>query len=222
MGFFEKISAPVSGLMNIGSTLIQNNAQKKAQNREFANNTKMWHLANQYNSPEMQMQRLKDAGLNPNLVYGSGSVTGNTSTQTPKYQAPQIHRLDTENFNPMQMLGQYQDLKQRTAQADLTKNQAEMAHKENLYKDLNLAAALNNMQQTGRIKRNDALLKEWLLGSPMSSQAKNSPYMSKYMANVKSAEQMNKIRQFELNFMDQFGAKSGVNSALQLMRMFIK
>ena len=37
-----------------------------------------WNRINQYNSPEQQMKRLKDAGLNPNLVYGNGSV-GNAS-----------------------------------------------------------------------------------------------------------------------------------------------
>lgn len=40
---------------------------------------KSWQLANDYNHPIQQMERLKAAGLNPNLVYGSGSVTGNTT-----------------------------------------------------------------------------------------------------------------------------------------------
>lgn len=39
-----------------------------------------WSLANDYNSPVSQMERLKVAGLNPNLVYGSGSVAGNTTS----------------------------------------------------------------------------------------------------------------------------------------------
>lgn len=34
---------------------------------------------NAYNSPAAQMQRLQAAGLNPNLVYGSGNVVGNQS-----------------------------------------------------------------------------------------------------------------------------------------------
>lgn len=32
-----------------------------------------WKMQNQYNLPSEQMQRLKDAGLNPNLVYGNGA-----------------------------------------------------------------------------------------------------------------------------------------------------
>lgn len=38
------------------------------KNREW--NEKMWHMQNEYNTPKAQMQRLKEAGLNPNLAYG--------------------------------------------------------------------------------------------------------------------------------------------------------
>lgn len=40
---------------------------------------KAWNLANDYNHPVAQMERLRLAGLNPLLVYGSGSVAGNTT-----------------------------------------------------------------------------------------------------------------------------------------------
>lgn len=40
---------------------------------------KAWTLANDYNHPVAQMERLRQAGLNPLLVYGSGSVAGNTT-----------------------------------------------------------------------------------------------------------------------------------------------
>lgn len=39
-----------------------------------------WNMMNDYNSPIKQMERLKAAGLNPLLVYGSGSVTGNVTS----------------------------------------------------------------------------------------------------------------------------------------------
>lgn len=38
-----------------------------------------------YNSPEAQMQRFKDAGLNPNLIYGQGSP-GNVTGTAPSAQ----------------------------------------------------------------------------------------------------------------------------------------
>lgn len=40
-----------------------------------------WQLENAYNSPLEQMKRFKDAGLNPNLIYGNGSASaGNAGT----------------------------------------------------------------------------------------------------------------------------------------------
>lgn len=51
------------------------------KNREWTE--KMWHLQNEYNTPSAQMARLKEAGLNPNLAYGSVS-SGNA--EAPKYQ----------------------------------------------------------------------------------------------------------------------------------------
>lgn len=50
----------------------------KRQQQAYLNN---WNLQNEYNSPVAQMERLRAAGLNPMLVYGSGNVTGNSSSE---------------------------------------------------------------------------------------------------------------------------------------------
>lgn len=77
-----------SGLKNIGQTIIDfNNPSKWMESfsgqyqQDEANRMAMtaWNLQNNYNHPIQQMERLKAAGLNPLLVYGSGSVAGNTS-----------------------------------------------------------------------------------------------------------------------------------------------
>lgn len=57
----------------------QNKANQAAIDRANAYDMYTWDLANQYNDPKQQMARLQSAGLNPNLVYGSGNVTGNTT-----------------------------------------------------------------------------------------------------------------------------------------------
>lgn len=64
------------------ASLFKDEVSGKKQ-QENANKMAMeaWNLANDYNHPINQMQRLQDAGLNPLLVYGSGSVTGNTTSQ---------------------------------------------------------------------------------------------------------------------------------------------
>lgn len=54
--------------------------------RQFKHDKEMLAYQLEYNNPENQMKRLKAAGLNPNLVYGSGGVTGNISSELPKYR----------------------------------------------------------------------------------------------------------------------------------------
>lgn len=66
----------------------QNRTNRKMAEYEYSKNLEMWNRANEYNTPEKQMLRLRQAGLNPNMVYGQGTVTGNVSGQLPRYQAP--------------------------------------------------------------------------------------------------------------------------------------
>ena len=65
---------------SVGEFVGQNWVAKKQQSREnAAADTAFWREAN-YNDPKAQMERLRSAGLNPNLVYGTGTtgITGNT------------------------------------------------------------------------------------------------------------------------------------------------
>ncbi len=80
MGF---LSGLVSGLTfgisdGLGLTDEQNGSKQQKDANRMA--MKSWQLANDYNHPIQQMERLKAAGLNPNLVYGSGNVAGNTTS----------------------------------------------------------------------------------------------------------------------------------------------
>lgn len=44
------------------------NAEEAEKQRLW--NEKMWNMSNEYNSPSAQMQRLREAGLNPSMMYG--------------------------------------------------------------------------------------------------------------------------------------------------------
>lgn len=69
------------------------NQQKRAN--QF--NIDMWQRMNEYNSPQAQMARLKNAGLNPNLIYGQGAsgASGNTSN------APTFEKLAEPGYSPL-------------------------------------------------------------------------------------------------------------------------
>ncbi|QCS37345.1 DNA pilot protein [Tortoise microvirus 89] len=49
-----------------------------------------WRMQNEYNSPAAQMQRLKAAGLNPNLVYNDGAT----------HTAAAVRSTDSKSWNP--------------------------------------------------------------------------------------------------------------------------
>lgn len=72
--------------------------QKELAEYAYQKDLEMWRRQNEYNNPAQQMSRLKSAGLNPNLVYGSGSVVGNSSNNLPKYNAPNPEY----NYEPVQ------------------------------------------------------------------------------------------------------------------------
>lgn len=85
-----------SGL-STGGGLVSNllNIRQAKKQREYE--ADQVAKQNAYNSPKEQMARLRAAGLNPNLVYGSSANVGNQTT-IPKYERAEI-------TNPLSNLG---------------------------------------------------------------------------------------------------------------------
>ncbi|AXQ66149.1 MAG: DNA pilot protein [Microviridae sp.] len=79
--------------------------QEKMQALQNAYNTNMWHMTNEYNSPKNQMRLLKEAGLNPNLIYGQMSDIGASPMQTGSGAAPGFAHMSNvmESANPLTM-----------------------------------------------------------------------------------------------------------------------
>lgn len=85
--------------LNVQQNERNNQMQVFLQNQQNQFNQRMWEQNNQYNSPQSQMQRLRNAGLNPGLAYGGnvanvsqGQVQQQSKAQTiPSIkQAPQF------------------------------------------------------------------------------------------------------------------------------------
>lgn len=96
-------------------------ANKEMAQYAYQRDIAMWERANAYNSPSAQMDRLRQAGLNPMLIYGTGSAgaSGNTGTTMPKYQAPnQEYKYVAPTPNFSGVLGQYQNMAMMQAQVD--------------------------------------------------------------------------------------------------------
>lgn len=98
------ISSAGVGTSNIANILLNshNNKQNAKQWKEYANlqrelqssqnawNLAQWNRQNEYNSPANQMNLLRQAGLNPNLVYGqlSGASAGSLESAGADISAP--------------------------------------------------------------------------------------------------------------------------------------
>lgn len=79
----------LTGLGSLGSSLLSNQGAKSRQNLANKQNVEFWKMQNAYNTPKAQMGRLTDAGLNPNLIYGSGSAnTGVAGSIAPAKPSP--------------------------------------------------------------------------------------------------------------------------------------
>lgn len=93
------ISGVGGALSSIGATVQHKedknwSAEEAQKNRDFQTserlavqdyNTNFWHMNNEYNSPSAQLQRLMDAGINPNAMFqGSGynSVSSSPMSST--------------------------------------------------------------------------------------------------------------------------------------------
>ena len=81
--------ASLAGVLgSVGSSLISNRGVKRRQQLADQQNIKFWNMQNAYNTPKQQMSRLKDAGLNPNLIYGSNANTGVAGSVSPSKASP--------------------------------------------------------------------------------------------------------------------------------------
>lgn len=118
------ITAGVSALSGGAQAYATGKQNKKSRafSREMyektkADNLKFWDMQNQYNSPEAQMERLKSAGLNPNMVYDKGgAVQSAGNIPTPDVQGGQFR---TPDFAPISGAVQgYFDTKIKQAQYD--------------------------------------------------------------------------------------------------------
>lgn len=80
-------------------------------------NKKIQHEQRVYDSPEAQMARYKKAGLNPHLIYGSGSSAGSAFPISTQGIAPS--RIDSPNASYPDLAGSFIQAGQSIAQTEL-------------------------------------------------------------------------------------------------------
>lgn len=145
--------------VDAGTSMYNAKVQKdiNAQNHKWA--VEAENREREYNSPVAQMQRLKDAGLNPNLIYGSSANTGNLNARTSTAEAPQLsfNALDRiRAFREKQM--QDRQMENLDVQNDLTRQQTKVAKAQERINNANADVAEHDAKVVS--KRPDMLSSE--------------------------------------------------------------
>lgn len=109
---------PLSGIFGYLGQRQANKTNIKLAEQARQHDVSMWNRTNEYNTPQMQMQRFKEAGLNPNLIYGQGS--SGEASQAPKAPVPQVDNelASIAQMSALPVISAYQDWRVKNAQID--------------------------------------------------------------------------------------------------------
>jgi len=122
-------NAAVTGKMNRKSMAFS----RQMYDQQRKDNLAQWERVNEYNSPLSQMERYRQAGLNPALMYGNGGNSGQAaSIPTPDVQSPQFRTPEWGNAISGAGLGisQYFDFEIKQAQIDNLRAQNDVIKQE--------------------------------------------------------------------------------------------
>jgi hypothetical protein len=165
---------------SLGSSLLGNRGAKRRQQLADQNNIKFWQMQNKYNDPSQQMARLKKAGLNPALIYGSGSAnTGVAGSIAPSKPAPYNIKDPVPSMLQTAMM---------TSQIDLQKSQAEKNRADANQTNELLGGKLTNLQLRNEIQG----IKNYIAGKTKSQQINiinNSSIQSNFNTKIKEVDQ---------------------------------
>lgn len=159
-GVGAALAAAGGSLLNTGlSSVFSNSANKKSKNAAL---TQFWmqnyfmDKQNEYNKPINQMARLREAGLNPNLVYGNGA--GSLESASPSGGAmAKVTSARVSDFDALQMMMAGQQYEQNEKNIERTEfdikntaNQIWLDQKNMELKEKLVAAQVFNMLETGK------------------------------------------------------------------------
>lgn len=186
----------LGGLFSASASNKSNEATIKANKElaklQFAHDKEMWAANNAYNDPKAQMLRLQGAGLNPNLIYGSGaaSATGMSSSY-PKYQAPNVQ---VNRRSPFEGIGDavasFQDTRMQMTQIDAIKANEENTRARTATEVANAALrALQGVRTSTQIERDKEDLRHRKTINPLKEDiASSQTVASRYKARSEEAK----------------------------------
>lgn len=149
------------GLFGYFSTKATNKANRELAELSYQQNLEQWNRENAYNHPAAQMSRLQEAGLNPNLVYGSGSAV-QTSAKSPQLAYPEMKTPHLE-FNLPNVFNSILDMKMKAMQIEEIQS---VRDKNNAEKGLIAARAITE-GYIGKMRKFDSEVQSDLFNATM-------------------------------------------------------
>lgn len=149
-GFMQNASSTAGNVINFVSQLLTNKSNRQnvdntnAANAQLAQQANQWSIEqwnreNAYNTPAAQIQRFRDAGLNPSLIYGQENLAANSPavSSAAGTQAPAM--LSAPTIDP------YVGLQEKLINAQANKLDTESkVMKEKLPKELQQLDSITN------------------------------------------------------------------------------
>lgn len=129
---------PLIPLIGAGASILTNgmNAIAQGANNERARRFANWqydkaradaladyNMQNEYNHPSSQMARLREAGLNPNLVYGNGADAQGATVRSTNQEGWNPRAIQYDSAGLQTGLMQYYDAQVKQAQVDNLRKQ---------------------------------------------------------------------------------------------------
>lgn len=224
-------SAAIGSAGSIVGSGLSYKKQKKLMNQAYQNDINMWNMQNAYNTPQAQMARLREAGLNPHLAYGNGSVA-NTSSQAPKYpySDPNVSYGDLGMSAVVPTLSQFQDIAVKKAQVDNVKANTESLLAETLLKAARLTGERAKSAETLREHQFNARMEQNMMNMFMAKmwnvqantgylQERTSTESATRSLNMEGLRQSNLKKSLENNLLRMGISPYGTNVASTLMRL---
>lgn len=118
--------------------------------KQRRDNIIFWNMQNAYNSPQAQMKRFQEAGLNPNLIYGQGNSGPAGNISTPDVQPVQFRSPEFGNALTSGVLGMMQgaDLKIKNATYNNLLEQNTVLKQEGMLKAAQTLSTLTGEEKT--------------------------------------------------------------------------
>lgn len=199
------------------------NFEKTENELAFEREKEMWNMQNAYNTPEEQMKRYQDAGLNPNLIYGQG--TPGNATDSPSYnptkatkpntltppQLPQFKSSLPTNLNFLEGYQILANVRNTDAQTALIDEQVKTQQAETLLK----TGAIDLQEFEKIIKGNQASLSTYSL--------KNQKDLSDIEVKMRQQEFEELVRSYDRKVVEDYFYALGLegDNAYEMFMRFI-